>query len=108
MQKLIVKAAGNMVRLNCKAGGTPAPNITWYREDQSPPKRGLGDIKTNNWSLTLEDSVPNDKGNYTCVVCNIVGCWLQHPLFESYRDCYANLIYERTFCSNKIGFTTTV
>ncbi|KAJ8918715.1 hypothetical protein NQ315_015035 [Exocentrus adspersus] len=74
MQKLIVKPAGNMVRLNCKAGGIPPPNITWYRDDKSPPKRELGDIKTNHWSLVLEDSVPNDKGNYTCVVCNVVGC----------------------------------
>ncbi|KAJ8942486.1 hypothetical protein NQ318_017781 [Aromia moschata] len=74
MQKLVVKPAGNMVRLSCKAGGIPPPNITWYRDDKSPPKRGLGDIKTNHWSMSLEDSVPNDKGNYTCVVCNIVGC----------------------------------
>ncbi|KAJ8932075.1 hypothetical protein NQ314_014977 [Rhamnusium bicolor] len=74
MQKLILKPAGNTVRLNCKAGGIPPPNITWYREDKSPPKRELGDIKTNHWSLTLEDSVLSDKGNYTCVVCNIVGC----------------------------------
>ncbi|CAG9816876.1 unnamed protein product [Phaedon cochleariae] len=74
MQRLVGKPAGNMVRLNCKAGGFPTPNITWYRDDKSPPTRKLGDIKTNHWSLTLEDSVPNDKGNYTCVVCNVVGC----------------------------------
>lgn len=74
MQRLIVKPAGNMVRLNCRAGGNPPPNITWYRDDKSPPKRELGDIKTNHWSLTLEDTVTNDKGNYTCVVCNVVGC----------------------------------
>ncbi|CAH1996822.1 unnamed protein product [Acanthoscelides obtectus] len=74
MQKLVVKPAGYMVRLNCKAGGTPLPNITWSKDDISPPKRGFGEIKTNHWSLTLEDSVPNDKGNYTCVVCNVVGC----------------------------------
>ncbi|KAJ8986250.1 hypothetical protein NQ317_009957 [Molorchus minor] len=74
MQKLIVKPAGNMVKLVCRAGGVPPPNITWYRDDKSPPKRELGDIKTNHWSLTLEDLVLNDRGNYTCVVCNIVGC----------------------------------
>lgn len=74
MQKLVVKPAGNMARLNCKAAGVPSPNITWYRDDKSPPTRKLGDIKINHWSLTLEDLVPNDKGNYTCHVCNIVGC----------------------------------
>lgn len=73
-QKLVVKPAGNMVRLNCRASGFPTPNITWYREDKSPPTRKLGDIKFNHWALTLEDSVPTDRGNYTCVVCNILGC----------------------------------
>ncbi|XP_018565011.1 fibroblast growth factor receptor homolog 1-like isoform X2 [Anoplophora glabripennis] len=74
LQRLAVKPAGNMIKLNCKAGGFPQPNITWYRDDQSPPRRELGEIKFNHWSLTLEDSVTNDKGNYTCVVCNVVGC----------------------------------
>lgn len=74
LQKLQVKPAGNMIRLNCKAEGIPTPNITWYKNDQTPPKRGLGDIKTNHWSLVLEDLVPSDKGSYTCIVCNIVGC----------------------------------
>lgn len=74
MQKLQVKPAGNMIRLNCKSDGVPTPSITWYKNDQTPPRRGLGDIKTSHWSLILEDLVPADKGNYTCVICNIVGC----------------------------------
>ncbi|XP_050519178.1 fibroblast growth factor receptor homolog 1 isoform X1 [Diabrotica virgifera virgifera] len=74
MTKLLVKPAGNMVRLTCRAEGNPKPNITWYRDDKSPPTRKLGDIKINHFSLTLEDLVPNDKGNYTCLVCNIIGC----------------------------------
>lgn len=74
MQKLQVKPAGNMIRLNCKSEGVPTPNITWYKNDQTPPKRVLGDIKTNHWSLTLEDLVATDKANYTCLVCNVVDC----------------------------------
>lgn len=74
MKKLQVKPAGNMIRLNCKTDGFPEPNITWYKDDQTPPTRALGEIKTNHWSLMLEDSVPSDRGNYTCVICNIVGC----------------------------------
>ncbi|KAG5891988.1 hypothetical protein JTB14_007736 [Gonioctena quinquepunctata] len=74
MQKLVVKPAGNMFRLNCKAGGYPTPNITWYSKNRTPPTRSMGEIKTNHWSLTLEESTLEDEGNYTCVVCNIVGC----------------------------------
>lgn len=74
MHNLFVKPAGYMVRLNCKAGGYPPPNITWYRDGVTPPTRGFGEIKMNHWGLTLADSVPADKGNYTCVVCNEVDC----------------------------------
>uniref|UniRef100_A0A6P7G0E4 Hemicentin-1-like isoform X1 n=1 Tax=Diabrotica virgifera virgifera TaxID=50390 RepID=A0A6P7G0E4_DIAVI len=74
MPRLLVKPAGNMVRLTCRAEGNPKPNITWYRDDKSPPTRKLGNIKISPVSLTLEDLVPNDAGNYTCLVCNIVGC----------------------------------
>ncbi|XP_060515844.1 fibroblast growth factor receptor homolog 1-like isoform X2 [Cylas formicarius] len=73
MQKLVIKPAGNMAALKCKANGNPTPNITWYKDDE-PPKRELGEVKINHWSLTLEDLVTDDKGNYTCVVCNVLGC----------------------------------
>lgn len=73
MQPLVVKPAGNMAQLKCRAVGHPTPNITWLK-DGKPPKRHLGELKYNHWSLTLEDLVTDDKGNYTCVVCNIAGC----------------------------------
>ncbi|XP_044256140.1 fibroblast growth factor receptor homolog 1-like isoform X2 [Tribolium madens] len=73
MSKMQVKPAGNMVNLKCKAGGNPTPNITWYKDDK-PPKRQLGDIRYQHWSLTLEDLVTGDTGDYTCVVCNELGC----------------------------------
>ncbi|EFA11574.2 fibroblast growth factor receptor homolog 1 isoform X2 [Tribolium castaneum] len=73
MSKMQVKPAGNMVNLKCKAGGNPTPNITWYKDDK-PPNRQLGDIRYQHWSLTLEDLVTGDTGDYTCVVCNELGC----------------------------------
>lgn len=73
MQQIIVKPAGNMAQLKCRAGGNPTPNITWLKDGKSP-KRFLGEFKQNHWSLTLEDLVPEDKGNYTCIVCNEAGC----------------------------------
>ncbi|XP_030746357.1 fibroblast growth factor receptor homolog 1-like isoform X2 [Sitophilus oryzae] len=68
-QKLIVKPAGNMAQLKCKAAGTPMPNITWFKNGETP-NRQLGGIKYNHWTLTLEDLVTNDSGNYTCKICN--------------------------------------
>lgn len=74
MQKLIVKPAGNMIRLNCKSDGVPMPNITWFKDGQTTIKRQLGAVKMKKWALTMEDLIRSDSGDYTCVVCNIVGC----------------------------------
>ena len=69
----IIKPAGNMVVLKCKASGYPTPNITWLKDNEKP-SRYLGDIRYNNWSLQIQDLIVSDTGNYTCIVCNEVGC----------------------------------
>ena len=68
-----VKPAGSMLRLKCPAVGNPGPNITWYKNNEEP-KRTLGTVIRNKWTLRLEDLVIQDGGNYTCVVCNYLGC----------------------------------
>uniref|UniRef100_A0A182QYK6 receptor protein-tyrosine kinase n=1 Tax=Anopheles farauti TaxID=69004 RepID=A0A182QYK6_9DIPT len=73
MSKLIPKPSGNMVRLRCPADGYPKPNITWTK-NELPIVRTMGQVKKVNWAIVLEDLVPNDTGNYTCLVCNRVGC----------------------------------
>ncbi|XP_072400480.1 fibroblast growth factor receptor-like 1 [Diabrotica undecimpunctata] len=74
IQKNIVKSAGSTLRLNCEASGTPTPNITWYKDGLSPLPRRLTPTKSKKWSLVLEDLVSGDSGEYTCKVCNEVGC----------------------------------
>ncbi|XP_023311207.1 fibroblast growth factor receptor homolog 1-like [Anoplophora glabripennis] len=66
--------SGNRLKLTCRARGFPQPNVVWYKDNQSPPKREMGDIKINDWILTFNDSRVEDSGNYTCLVCNVVGC----------------------------------
>lgn len=73
MQRFIVKPAGNMAQLKCRAGGNPTPNITWFKNGEEP-KRHFGDYRQNHWSFYLEDLVSADSGNYTCVVCNELAC----------------------------------
>lgn len=69
----VVKPAGNMLRLRCLSVGNPRPNITWLKNNEEP-RRDLGTAIKNKWTLRLEDLVPKDNGNYTCIVCNVLGC----------------------------------
>uniref|UniRef100_A0A224XJ43 receptor protein-tyrosine kinase n=1 Tax=Panstrongylus lignarius TaxID=156445 RepID=A0A224XJ43_9HEMI len=73
MHKIIVKPAGHMFRFKCLSTGNPLPNITWYKNGAAP-KRNLGSIRYNKYSMLLEDLVTSDTGNYTCQVCNEYGC----------------------------------
>ncbi|XP_043248037.1 fibroblast growth factor receptor homolog 1-like isoform X2 [Colletes gigas] len=73
MPNVVVKPAGNMLRLRCPSLGNPRPNITWLKNNEEP-KRMLGTFLTSKWTFRLEDLVPEDSGNYTCVVCNYLGC----------------------------------
>lgn len=58
---------------NLFISGNPMPNITWLKNG-GPPERQLGVFQYKQRSVVLEDLVPNDSGNYTCVVCNLLGC----------------------------------
>ncbi|CAG5077539.1 Similar to htl: Fibroblast growth factor receptor homolog 1 (Drosophila melanogaster) [Cotesia congregata] len=73
MHNSIVKPAGNMLRLRCPYVGNPQPNITWLKDNKAP-ERAVGPVLINKWTLRVEDLVVSDGGNYTCIVCNILGC----------------------------------
>ncbi|KAL6423756.1 hypothetical protein ACFW04_010317 [Cataglyphis niger] len=73
MHALVVKPAGSTMRLRCPSIGNPRPNITWLKNNEEP-KRDLGTAIRTKWTLRLEDLVTKDSGNYTCVVCNHLGC----------------------------------
>ncbi|XP_028982371.1 fibroblast growth factor receptor 3-like [Diachasma alloeum] len=69
----VVKPAGNMLKLRCPSVGNPRPNITWLKNNEEPT-RSVGPIITSKWTLRVEDLVVDDGGNYTCIVCNQLGC----------------------------------
>lgn len=74
MSALYTGPSGSMVSLNCDAFGNPKPNITWYRNGTSDWTRSYHSVKRKRYSLTMGDLVPDDSGNYTCKVCNDMGC----------------------------------
>jgi len=54
--------------------GNPLPNITWYKDGVTPPRRQSGDnITYTQWAIILEDLTILDSGNYTCEVINEYG-----------------------------------
>lgn len=92
---IVARPAGNMVTLRCKGEGNPTPNITWWKNGKNP-ERDLGTIKYSNWQIILEDLVVRDNANYTCKLCNVVGC-VQHStkliIIETYH--HSPLLHER-------------
>ncbi|CAL1679771.1 unnamed protein product [Lasius platythorax] len=73
MHASVVKPAGSTMRLRCPSTGNPRPNITWLKNNDEP-RRDLGTAIRTKWTLRLEDLVTKDSGNYTCIVCNHLGC----------------------------------
>ncbi|XP_077276688.1 fibroblast growth factor receptor homolog 1 isoform X2 [Temnothorax americanus] len=73
MHLTVVKPAGSTMRLRCPSVGNPKPNITWLKNNEEP-RRDLGVVIRTKWTLRLEDLVTKDSGNYTCIVCNYLGC----------------------------------
>lgn len=74
MVRVVYKPSGNIFRMRCAANGFPEPNVTWSKNNQPIVGRSSGKVKTNKWSITLEELIPADSGNYSCKVCNEVGC----------------------------------
>lgn len=68
--RLHVKAVGQSVRLKCLAKGMPEPSITWSKDGETLSR--VGDMR--HWTLVLQDLQLKDAGNYTCLVCNTMGC----------------------------------
>lgn len=73
LNRLVFKPSGNMVKLKCPAKGDPEPRWEWTK-DGKPIERNLGTVIYGKVGITLEDLVPADNGEYTCNVCNFLGC----------------------------------
>ncbi|XP_061729617.1 fibroblast growth factor receptor homolog 1-like isoform X2 [Cydia pomonella] len=72
------KDIGHSAIMTCEPKGTPTPNITWYKDNVTPVRRihrgGVLPVTYDVWSILLNDLVTEDSGNYTCRICNPLGC----------------------------------
>ncbi|CAI9738965.1 fibroblast growth factor receptor 2-like isoform X1 [Octopus vulgaris] len=69
--RLVARPPSSWVQLKCPAIGNPKPNITWYKSGKLFKE---GQMKqARKWTLTIKDVVPEDAGNYTCIVSNEEG-----------------------------------
>ncbi|CAB3233746.1 unnamed protein product [Arctia plantaginis] len=92
MYKMDMKPAGNSIRLRCAAEGNPTPNITWYKNKSTPIARSYFQPSYGKWSMALEELTKADNGNYTCVVCNELGC-IEHTMVLLVQERYPSKPY---------------
>uniref|UniRef100_W5N2K8 Fibroblast growth factor receptor-like 1 n=1 Tax=Lepisosteus oculatus TaxID=7918 RepID=W5N2K8_LEPOC len=70
-RRVLEQPVGSSVRLTCLASGSPAPAVTWWKDEQrlAPPRGGA----RRQWTLTLRNLQPQDSARYTCLVANSAG-----------------------------------
>ena len=80
MQKtLIAVPVGNSIKMDCTAIGNPKPTVLWYMNGKVFSERGGQPFEQDPYKhvIILKDSVPSDKGKYTCNVSNHYG-WVNY------------------------------
>lgn len=85
---VIQRPVGSTVRLKCEGKGHPRPQLTWLRDGHpvmtgGSAYRGAKPLSTSyhlpsgaklgRWTLQMQDLQPQDAGNYTCLLHNIMG-----------------------------------
>ncbi|MEQ2157308.1 hypothetical protein GOODEAATRI_000467, partial [Goodea atripinnis] len=71
-KKLHAVPAANTVKFRCFAGGYPQPALRWLKNGRPFRQEDrLGGYK--HWTLIMENVLPLDKGNYTCLAENMYG-----------------------------------
>ncbi|CAH2095160.1 unnamed protein product [Euphydryas editha] len=87
-----MKPAGSSIRFKCAAEGNPIPNITWYKNNVTPISRNYFQPSYGKWYIALDELTTADDGNYTCKVCNELGC-IQHTYTLNVQERYPSKPY---------------
>ncbi|XP_023936187.2 fibroblast growth factor receptor homolog 1 isoform X2 [Bicyclus anynana] len=90
--KMEMKPAGSSIRFKCAAEGNPMPNITWYKNNGTPISRSFFKPSYGKWSMAIDELTKADNGNYTCKVCNELGC-VEHTYTLHIQERYPSKPY---------------
>lgn len=63
---------GDSLSLLCLVGGTPAPEVEWFKHGALIPFERAS-VSTGNQLLTITAVLPEDSGRYQCSSFNYVG-----------------------------------
>ncbi|XP_061075722.1 basement membrane-specific heparan sulfate proteoglycan core protein-like isoform X3 [Conger conger] len=63
---------GETMRLYCRAGGTPSPDLTWRKKDGPLPPQARME-RTDIGTLLIPDIRASDSGTFLCVGTNSIG-----------------------------------
>ncbi|XP_023569109.1 leucine-rich repeats and immunoglobulin-like domains protein 1 isoform X2 [Octodon degus] len=73
-----VVSVGETVALQCKATGSPAPRITWFKGDRLLGLTERHHFTPGNQLLVVQNVVAEDAGRYTCEMSNALGTERAH------------------------------
>ncbi|XP_073900271.1 leucine-rich repeats and immunoglobulin-like domains protein 1 isoform X2 [Castor canadensis] len=77
-----VVSVGETVALQCKATGSPAPRITWFKGDHPLSLTERHHFTPGNQLLVVQNVVAEDAGRYTCEMSNTLGTERAHSLLS--------------------------
>lgn len=98
MQEIVFKSVGAAVKLKCPATGHPMPEVRWTKDGAPLEDAVPGVIRSGRWAIGLERVDLTDSGNYSCYVCNSVGCAnFTYTLIVTRKSCHVttSLIFFR-------------
>lgn len=73
-----VVSMGETVALQCKAAGSPAPRITWFKGNRPLSLTERHHFTPGNQLLVVQNVVVEDAGQYTCEMSNALGTERAH------------------------------
>ncbi|XP_069499886.1 leucine-rich repeats and immunoglobulin-like domains protein 1 [Ambystoma mexicanum] len=73
-----IVSSGATVALQCKAGGSPPPRITWLKDDEPVVVTERHHFTPGNQLLIIRNVILEDEGKYTCEMSNTLGTERAH------------------------------
>lgn len=97
--------AGELVVLQCMAGGTPKPTIRWFKDGEPIRATDRHFFTAEEQLMIIIDTVQSDSGRYECHLNNSLGEKSGYSLLRVKPSKFTKsihfLTYKSRFCSRK-------